>query len=111
MAEEKLSNIDAQSAILNNLTRKALDTELPPSERARRWKDLAFAQETKVFHNEGEVVYSDPVEALQIQVRAMENISKIMNDYPNSTLSLEGQNGQRVTFEMNFSGKEDHEKE
>lgn len=103
----KLTNEDAQAAILANAYQVAMEKEMPPSVRAKKWKKLANAKETKVFHNEGEVVYSDKVEALQIQVRAMENISKQMGDYPVPGISFEGANGEKVTFEMHFGGREE----
>lgn len=103
----KLKNDDAQAAILTTSYKEALEKVMPPSVRAQRWADLAYAKETKVFHNEGQVVYSDPLDALHVQVRAMENISKQCGDYPDSSMKFTTPDGKSVTFEMHFGGEDD----
>jgi hypothetical protein len=103
---EKLTADDAQAAILTTSYKEALEKVMPPSVRAARWADLAYAKETKVFHNEGQVVYSDPLDALHVQIRAMENISKQCGDYPDPSMSFKTPDGKSVTFEMHFGGED-----
>jgi hypothetical protein len=107
--EHTLTNNDAQHAIFNTPFHKELDERIPPSVLAEKWKSLMEAEETKVFHHEGRIVYSKPVQALQVQLLATDKVTKLKGYYPNPALSFEGANGQKVSFEIHLGGEEDGE--
>ena len=106
---DKLTNEDAQMAIRSNLI-KMIEEHIPAEWRIKKWKELAESKEVKIFCNERlGLVESDSHPALQIQARAMENISKIAGDYPSQGLRFEGADGRPIIFEVNYGPEEGNE--
>jgi len=73
---------------------KALDARgITLSYLARKLKAELNAKETKVFHNEGQVVYSDPLIAWGIRQGARKDAHALRGDYPPEKKELSGRNG------------------
>lgn len=105
--EHTLTQTDAQDAIWNTPFRKELEDQIPPSVRVAKWKSLIDAQEIKVFNGERGIVYSRPMDALNVQLMAMEKVSRLAGDFPSAALTFGTGDGKKVTLEMHFGGEED----
>jgi hypothetical protein len=73
---------------------KALDARgITISYLARKLKAELNAKETKVFHHEGEIAYSDPLVAWGIRQEARKDAHALRGDYPPEKKEVSGRNG------------------
>jgi hypothetical protein len=68
---------------LNSPIVEALDNEgITPSYLAKLLKKELHAKQIKVFQHQGEVIMSEPLDALDIQQKARQDAHKLLDHYP-----------------------------
>jgi hypothetical protein len=93
MAEETAQK-PAVIDTLNAPIVRALDARgITVSYLARKLKAELNAKETKVFHHEGQVVYSDPLIAWGVRQEARKDAHALRGDYPPEKKEISGRNG------------------
>lgn len=109
--ESRLSENDAQEAILNNPYLKELKDAVPPSVWAKKVAELLEAQEIKVFHHEGFLSYSTPLNDNATQRDVAKWLGGVMGVVPKTGVKVEGAGGVTVIIDADYSGKEQGDEE
>jgi hypothetical protein len=104
MTQEDKSDRQKILDSINSPIIKALEGEgITPSYLAKLLKKELKAKQVKVFSNKsGDVIYSEPLEALDIQQKARQDAHKLLDHYPSERHQVEGE----ITIQVvNFSGQ------
>ena len=73
---------DMVDAVLRPITAALAAQKITPEYLAKKLKRELNAKETKVFHANGEVVYSKPMIAWGIRQKARQDAHKLLDHYP-----------------------------
>ena len=79
------------------------DQGITPTYLAKLLKDELKAKQIKVFQDKGKVIYSDPIEALDIQQRARMDAHKLLDHYPKEKIEIES----TIFKVINYAKKDD----
>jgi len=92
MAERTPEEIrDLITKQLNSPIIEALGNEgITPSYLAKLLKKELEAKQVKVFQHQGEIIESEPLEALDIRQKARQDAHKLRGDYPSEKHEVEG---------------------
>jgi len=76
---------------INTPILKALDGEgITLSYLTKHLKKELKAKRVQVFNDKGQIIYSDPLDALEIQQRARQDAHKLRGDYPAEKHQIDG---------------------
>ena len=67
--------------------------KLDLSRLIKKVSELLDATQIKAFNNDGTVIYSKQLKALEVQLRAVEMALQLVNAFPDKTMKIEGLEG------------------
>lgn len=93
---------------INTPILKALDSEgITLSYLTKHLKKELKAKQIKVFSDKGKVIYSDPLDALEIQQRARQDAHKLRGDYPAEKHQIDGDlQVEIISYAVSKAGKD-----